>query len=588
MKRDEANKAYTWKLCDIFESDEKWEQSMKSVSERLNLFDEYKGKLNSEETLLSCLSLKDELSEICDRIYVYAHMQMHEDMGNSRSKGFADQSEALEVSLSAKFSFIEPELLSLDEGFIKGLLKDKLKTYEHYFNDLFRQKAHILPQEQEELLANAREVASGAENIFAMFNNADIKFGTIKNEKGEDVELTHAKFRAFMENTDRNVRKNAYETYYATYLKHRNTLAATYAASVKSDIFFAKSRKYSSSLEAALGENNIPTHIYKNLIDTIGEYLPLMHKYVEIRKKRLGLTDMKMYDLYVPIVPETNANINYEDAKKEVLKGLAPMGEEYCTALGKGFDSGWVDVYENEGKRSGAYSWGAYGTHPYVLMNYDNKLDDCFTLAHEMGHAMHSYYSWKTQPYLYGGHTIFLAEVASTTNEALLMDYMLKKTPDKAGREYLVNQFLEQFKGTMFRQTMFAEFEMLTHQMAENGKPLTVDSLCELYSGLNKKYYGNNIETDERIAMEWARIPHFYSAFYVYQYATGFAASMALSQKILNESGAVDAYIEFLKSGCSDYSVNILKKAGVDMSQKEPIVSSLKFFEKLLETFTEN
>ncbi len=581
-KRNEIESCYQWKMNDLYETNELWEKSFESLKEKIPDLSHFKGLLGKGK-LAECLQAREELSIELNRLYVYAHMKLHEDMGESIYQGYADRSEGLSVKLSAATAFIEPEMLEMEEEAFLALTKDSaLSLYKHYIEDVCRQKAHILSQELEEILANAHEVGNGADTIFSMINDADMKFGTVLDENGVETELTHARYRAFMESENRTVREAAFKKLYEAYYKQKNTLAATYNASVKADIFFAKTRKYNSSMEASLFGNNIPLEVYKNLVDTIHEYLPLMHRYVDLRKKRLGVSELHMYDIYAPIVKEVDAKVNYEEAKALVLKGLAPLGEDYLSGIKEGFEKGWIDVYENEGKHSGAYCWGAYGSHPFVLLNYENKLDDCFTLAHEMGHAMHNYYTWKHQPPIYSDYTMFLAEVASTVNEALLMEHLLQDTKEKAKKEYLINQFLEQFKGTMFRQTMFAEFELMTHEMAEKGEPLTVNALCELYKGLNEKYFGKNIIIDEQIAMEWSRIPHFYSAFYVYQYATGFAASMALSQKILKSPDAAKDYIEFLKSGSSDYSINILKKAGVDMSGPEPIRDSMALFERLI------
>jgi oligoendopeptidase F len=419
-----------------------------------------------------------------------------------------------------------------------------------------------------------------------MLNNADMRFPIIKDEEGKEVEVTHGNFVRFMQSKDRNVRKAAFNAMYDTYKKFINTFASTMAGNVKKDIFYVKTRKYNSSLEASLFEDNVSLEVYNNLIETVHSRLDVLHRYVRLKKKLLGLDELHMYDLYVPLIQEYDKKFTYEEAIELVLEGLKPLGDEYINLLKQGFNSRWVDVYENRGKTSGAYSWGTYGTHPYVLLNYQGKLNDVFTIAHEMGHSLHTYYSNATQPYVYAGYKIFVAEVASTCNEALLMDYLLKNSKDEKERLYLLNHFFEEFRGTVYRQVMFAEFEKLIHEMAERGEPLTAEVLNKKYYELNKLYYGDDIVVDEGISYEWARIPHFYRNFYVYKYATGFSAAIAISQMILNEGEkAVERYKEFLKSGSSDYPLNLLKKAGVDLTTPKPVNDALDVFEKLLDEF---
>jgi oligoendopeptidase F len=418
-----------------------------------------------------------------------------------------------------------------------------------------------------------------------MFNNADIKFPDIEDENGEMVEITHGRYGVFMESNNRRVRKDAFENVYATYKKFKNTLATTFSANVKQEAFFAKVHNYPSTMAMKLFDSNVPENVYTNLIDAVHENLPLLHRYVSLRKKLLGLDELHMYDLYTPIISDLELKISYDEAKEMVFKGLEPLGDKYRAILTEGYENRWIDVYENEGKRSGAYSWGAYGTHPYVLLNYQNNLKNVFTLAHEMGHAIHSYHSDGKLPIRYAGYKIFVAEVASTCNEALLMEYLLANTKDKKEKAYLINYFLEQFRTTLYRQTMFAEFEMITHQKSMEGEALTADVLCQIYHELNVKYFGDDIVIDSEIDMEWARIPHFYTAYYVYQYATGYSAAIALSRKILKEGQpAVDDYInKFLSGGSSDYPIELLKMAGVDMSKKEPVNQALALFESLLD-----
>ena len=483
-------------------------------------------------------------------------------------------------------AFIVPEILSIDEEKLKGFLneKEELKLYEHSLEEINLQRPHVLPAEQEALLAEASEALGASENTFGMLNNADLEFPSIKDENGEEVEVTHGRFTTFLESADPRVRRDAFKAVYETYGKFRNTFSSTLSGNVKKDNFYARVRNYSSARAAALSDNNIPESVYDNLVSTINEHLPLLHRYVKLRKRVLGLDELHMYDLYTPLVKDVKMEISYEEAKDMILKGLAPLGEEYVGILKEGFENRWVDVHENKGKRSGAYSSGAYGTNPYVLMNWQNNINNLFTLAHEFGHSVHSYYTRKTQPYPYGNYSIFVAEVASTTNESLLNDYLLNTIEDEQKRIYLLNHYLEGFRGTVFRQTMFAEFEHLIHQKAQNNEALTAESLTNDYYELNKKYYGTeDIIVDEEIGLEWSRIPHFYYNYYVYQYATGFSAAAALSKGILTEGDpAVERYIGFLKAGSSDYPIEVLKKAGVDMTSKKPVEDALKVFEEKL------
>ncbi len=463
-----------------------------------------------------------------------------------------------------------------------------LSLYEFYFKNILRRKPHVLTAEGEALLADAGEMAISPDNIYSKFNNADIKFPEIEDENGELVRITHGRFIQLLESEDRRVRREAFNGLYSTYEGFKNTLAATFSSNLKQEFFFTKARNFNSNLEKALNDSNVPVDVYTNLIEAVHDNMGLMHRYVSLRKKLLGVDELHMYDLYAPLVQDVKMDLPFEEAKKIVAEGLVPLGEEYQKILHEGFNNRWIDVYENENKRSGAYSWGAYGVHPYVLLNYNGSLDNVFTLAHEMGHAIHSYYSDKVQPYVYAAYKIFVAEVASTCNESLLINHMLKNTDDKIEKAYLINHFLDKFKGTLYRQTMFAEFEMITHKMAEEGQSLTADTLCKIYHDLNVAYYGDDIVVDPEIDMEWARIPHFYDAFYVYQYATGYSAAIALSRRILQEGKpAVDDYMRFLSSGGSNYPIELLKEAGVDMNTKEPVNQALKLFEELLDQMEE-
>ena len=584
-KRTEINTNFAWHLEDIYINTEIWEKDFAISQKNINDLRNFSGKIStSAQILLDCLNKNNETSLIIEKLYVYAFMYFHEDSTNTVYQQLSSRAENIMIQYSAATAFIVPEILAMSEQAIQNIInQNDFKLYGHFLENILRQKQHILSAQQEEFLAQASEIGSAPQTIFTMLNDADMKFAVIKNEKGENVELTKGRYTSFLENKNRRVRKEAFEALYDSYLKQKNTIAATYSASVKSDVFFAKARNYPSSLSAALEDDNIPTAVYDNLIETVHQYLPLMHRYVALRKKLLGLDDIHMYDLYVPIVTEADKKISYDEAKQTVYKALQILGEDYTKALQKGFDSGWIDVYENEGKRSGAYSWGVYGVHPYVLLNHNDNINSMFTLAHEMGHALHSYFTWQKQPYIYGGHKIFVAEVASTCNEALLMHYLLQNTNDITYKKYLINYYMEQFRGTLFRQTMFAEFEKITHEMTEKGEPLTCENMSQIYYNLNKQYFGDDIVIDEQIAIEWARIPHFYNAFYVYQYATGYSAAIALSEQIIKQGQpAIKRYLDFLSKGNSEYSIDLLKGAGVDMTSTEPIKNAMKVFEDLL------
>ena len=589
--RSEIAEADKWALEDLFLTDADWEAAVKQLEEQLAQLKGYAGKVSaSADALYAYLTLADKTENLFEKVLVYSNEKMHEDMGNSTYQGYAAQAQAAATRLSAAEAFFEPELLAMEESRLQGFLKEdpKLEKYRLLIDRIWRRKEHTLSAAEEEILAKTYEMATAPDDIFSMFNDADAKFGTIRDENGKEVELTHGRFGGFMESSDRRVRKEAFEALYQTYDQFKNTLAATYSANVKKAKFYADVRKYPSALAAALAPGNIPTEVYDNLIETVHRFLPAMYRYVALRKRALGVEELHMYDVYVPLVADQTKKIPFAEAKEIVKRGLAPMGEEYVSHLEEGFDHRWIDVYENRGKRSGAYSWGAYGTHPYVLLNYQGKLDDVFTLAHEMGHALHSWYSNANQPYVYSGYLIFVAEVASTCNESLLMQYLLKESKDKKEKAYLLNHFIDQFKGTLFRQTMFAEFEKITHEMYAKGESLTAERLCAVYMDLNRKYFGEEMVSDPQIALEWARIPHFYTEFYVYQYATGFSCAIALSKRILEmgEAGVAD-YMKFLKGGCSKDPIELLKMAGVDISTPKPVEDALQLFEELVSELEE-
>lgn len=586
-KRDEIAVEQTWDVEAIFATDEDWEKEFKQLKEEIPKIQQYKGELGtSSEKLFQCFKYQNELSMEISKLYVYAHLKSDQDTTNSFYQGLNDRASTLATQFSNFSSFIIPELLSVSEEKINQFVdeNDDLKIYKHALAETNRQRPHILSEKEEAILAQVSEVTQASATTFGMLNNADLKFPKVKDENGEEIEITHGRYLRFLESGDQRVREDAFKAVFQTYGKYKNTLASTLAGTVKKNLFEARIRIYESARQAALDDNNIPEVVYDQLVDTVNDHLHLLHRYVALRKKALKLDEIHMYDLYTPIVKEVKMEIPYQEAKELVTKGVAPLGEEYVKIIKEGFENRWVDVEENVGKRSGAYSSGTYGTMPYVLMNWQNNVNNLFTLAHEFGHSVHSYYSRKNQPYHYSGYSIFVAEVASTCNEALLNDYLLKATEDKKKKLYLLNHFLEGFRGTVFRQTMFAEFEKLIHQKSSDGESLTPELLTTTYYELNQKYFGEEIVIDEEVGIEWARIPHFYYNFYVYQYATGYSAAMALSKQILTEGEpAVKRYLDFLKAGSSDYPIEVLKQAGVDMTSSEPIKEALSVFEKTLD-----
>lgn len=585
-KREEIEARYKWKLEDIYSREEDWEKDFAELKIQMQEIERRMGSLgDSPEQLLSTLGLLETINRKIEGLYVYARMRKDEDNTNTHYQTLFDRAQGIMVQVGSATSYVIPEIIAIPEDKLQEFISQNsdLGLYRKFFDELLRQKEHILSPAEEKLLAMSADLSVAPRNIFTMFNNADIKFPVIKDEKGEDIELTKGRYGRLMESKDRRVRQEAFSGLYSSYTKMSNTLASTLSSSVKSDIFYARARKYDSALQASLDADNISPEVYDNLIKSVHDNLDYMYRYMKLRQKMLGLDELHMYDIYTPLVAEYNAQVDYEEAKNKVLQGLMPLGDEYLAALKAGLDSGWIDVYENEGKTSGAYSWGSYDSHPYVLLNYDNKLDDVFTLAHEMGHSMHSYYSNKAQPYIYSQYTIFVAEVASTVNESLLIDYLLKNSTDPREKMFLINHYLEQFRGTVYRQTMFAEFEKIVHEQAEAGTALTPEALSRIYRDLNAIYYGPQVVLDQEIDMEWSRIPHFYSAFYVYKYATGFSAATAIKEMIMEEGqSAVQRYLQFLSSGSSDYPLNLLQKAGVDLTTPEPVDKALQYFGRLV------
>jgi oligoendopeptidase F len=566
--REEIPSKFKWRLEDIYASDALWEQDFQKLQHQIDGIQAYKGRLGeSAQVLLEALQFEENLLQLNEKLYAYARMRRDEDNTNSTYQALTDRAESLSARAHAAVSFIMPEILALPEGTLSVFRQAEpgLELYGFAFDEIMRRKEHTLSVDEEKLLAQVAEVAEAPANIFKMLNNADITFEAIEGEQGTKVEVTHGRYIRLMESRDRRVRRAAFNSMYRSYRNLKNTLAAAISANVKRNIFYARVRKYSSALQAALFGDNINPEVYDNLIATVRQNNAAMHRYVKLRRNMLGLDELHMYDLYTPLVKDVEWVITYEEAVETVKKALAPLGADYGTVLARGLSGGWVDVYENKGKTSGAYSWGPYGSHPYILLNYQNNLNNLFTLAHELGHAMHSYYAYQEQPYTYAHYKIFTAEVASTVNECLLMNYLLKTVTDPDKKQYLLNHYLEQFRGTVFRQTMFAEFEKLIHARAEEGDALTPELLSGLYHQLNVDYYGPEIVVDPEIDWEWARIPHFYRSFYVYKYATGFSAAVSLSEQILQEGEpAVARYLNFLKSGGLGYPLDQLKQAGLN------------------------
>jgi oligoendopeptidase F len=576
-----------WDLSAIYATLDDWNADIERIRADLPKLAEMQGTLDQgADRLLAALTLDDAIGERLTRVYSYAGLWKDEDNANAEAVAAHDRAVTLSVEASQVSSYLQPEILALPDGTVDRYLEEQpgLAVYRHVLESLLRQREHVLSAEQERLLAAAAEMAMAPGQIFSMLNNADLTYGTITDESGNTVPLTKGSYQRFLESRSRDVRRQAFEGMHQEYLDHRNTLAATYAASVKSDIFYARVHKYDSALAAALEPNNIPVAVYDNLVEVVNRRLPVLHRYIALRKRILGLDDLHVYDLYVPIVPEIDREFTYEAATETVAKALSPLGEDYLQVLGGAFDSRWVDVYENRGKTSGAYSWGVYGVHPFILLNWSGRLNDVFTLAHEVGHAMHSHYSSTTQPFTYSHYTLFVAEVASTVNEMLMTDALRRQTDDRAFEMYLVNHALEDFRGTLFRQTMFAEFERWSHEYVEAGGTLTPDALNGKYGELCGRYYGPDVAITDFVAGEWSRVPHFYRAFYVYQYATGISAAAALSRQIIEDGEpARKRYRTFLSGGSSKYSLDLLRDAGVDMTTAQPIERALDAFEALVD-----
>ncbi len=582
-KRSEVATEYTWNLESIYPTDAEWEADFARLAGSLPEVQSFQSKLGeSGSSLLAAFTARDNAYELLGKLYVYAHMRLDEDTANGTYQALNDRVTTLYNQLNTASAYFTPEILSIPQERIEEFLSSTpgLDLYRHVLAEINRQRAHVLAAEMEGLLAQANELGNAPERAFEMLNYADLKLPQITDENGEKAQLTQGNYVAkFLESRNGEVRREAFTAMLGTYQSFANTFGATLSGQVKRDIFFARARKYNSALEAALDANNIPVAVYDNLVETVAANLPKLHRYLELRKKLLGLADLHMYDLYVPMVGEVDYKVEYAAAQETVVTALQPLGQRYMDILRDGYASRWIDVYENQGKRSGAYSSGAYGTQPFILLNYQPTMDSMFTLAHELGHSMHSYFTRQTQPFPYGDYTIFVAEVASTLNEALMTHHLLKTTEDRGLRMYILNHALETYRGTLFRQTMFAEFEREIHARAEAGEALTHETLSVMYKALNDKYYGAVVRVDDDISIEWARIPHFYYNFYVFQYATGISASAALAKQIVTEGDpAVQRYLHFLSRGSSDYSINLLRDAGVDLSTPEPIQQALDTF----------
>lgn len=590
-ERNRISDEYKWNIEDMFPDESVINKILEEILSDAKKYTAYQGHLTDDaNTLLNALKDKDALWMKLEKVCVYSRMKRDEDNRVTKYQAMTDKCHTVIASVAALTSFFTPELISKSEKKVLSYINEcpELEIYTFMISDTFRQKKHILSQAEENIIAQMDEVTGAASDIFTMLNNADIKFGEITDSDGKKAELTHGNYISFMESKNRNVRKDAFEHMHKAFSNLINTIASAYKYSAKKDVISARIRKYSSAREAALSIDNVPISVYDNLIKSVNNALPAMHKYMKLRKKLLGVKELHMYDLYVPLICIPEEKIPFKKGLDIMRTALSPLGEEYIDRMNNGIDAGWIDVYENAGKTSGAYSFGSYDSMPYILLNYDNRLNDVFTIVHEMGHSMHSSYTRQYQPYIYGSHSIFTAEVASTVNESLLMKHLLKNETDVERRKYLLNKYIEEFRTTLFRQTMFAEFEQITHEAIENDHALTAEIMSDEYGKLNEKYFGSDVVIDEQIKYEWARIPHFYTAFYVYKYATGFSAASAISEKILNEGEkARKSYIEFLKTGESDYPVELLKTAGVDMSKSKPVNDAMETFKNLVDEFGE-
>ncbi len=588
LKRSEVPVEMTWDLTPVYASTADWEADFATIESQLPAFDAFKGQLANASSLLECLKFRDQSGQLIGKLYSFASLSKSGDNADSDAQARYDRISGLYARRAAATAFIEPEILEIPTETLRTILAGEggLWVYEYYFETLERSRAHSRSGEVEEVLAQLAETRDAAQQAFRMFDHADLKFPKVKDENGDEQELTHGNYINFLQSPSREVREAAFRAMHGTFLGWKNTLAATLSGTVKSHVAMARIRKYPSVLHAELSPDAIPTEVYTNLISTVRERLPVLHRYLALRKKLLGLDELQMWDLYVPMIENLDRKIPYQDGKKLVLDSMAPLGEAARAVVERGFEERWVDVLENEGKTSGAFSDGSYLTPPYILMNYQEKLESVFTLAHEWGHSLHSYLARESQPYIYSGYTIFVAEVASTLLEALLSHQMLqdaRAANDKDLQLYLLNQSAERFRATLYRQTLFAEFELKIHEKVEKNEALTADGMTEMYGQINRDYYGAEVTVDEIAAIEWARIPHFYYGYYVYQYATGISAAQSLARQILFEGApAVERYLDFLRGGGSKTSIDLLKGAGIDMTTPEPINAALDIFEEII------
>jgi oligoendopeptidase F len=587
--RDQIENQYKWNLTDFFASDSVWGQSLELLKGRIPELSKYQSKLGeSAQNLAECLMLNDTLSMRAHRIYVYAALKLDEDNRVGQYQEMRDKAYMIFSQIGQATAYIEPEILTIPSEKLRSFIADDkdLSLYKFYIDDLIRRKAHVRSEEVEEVLAQASPVTAGPGRIFSMTDDADITFPNIKDENGNEIELTRGRFGLLLESTSRNVRRAASEAYNDTYKKYMNTLGATLAASVNGDIFYTKARGYNTCLERALDGDSIPESVFRNLIKATNDNLAPLHKYIALRKKALGVDTLFGYDLSVPLVPRVQKEYTYQQAKDYLIKAMNPLGPEYLANVKKALDSRWIDVYETQGKGSGGYTWGTYTVHPIMLLNYAGTLNDVFTLAHEMGHMMHNYYSNKNEPYIYSGHSLFTAEVASTCNEAIMIKYLLDHTKDKNEKLYLLNYYIDQIIGTFYSQVWFSEYELKIHETVEAGGALSVESLRKFYRDIFEKYYGPDLYIPPDRDLGGMRISHFYRMYYVYQYASSYAASQVLSEKILKgDKKATAAYMEFIRTGSSDYPINILKKAGVDMTTTEPFDNTIKIFSELVDEY---
>lgn len=585
--REELPQELTWDLTSIFSDDQEFDQKYQELSEELKKSVDYRGTLNQgAKEFLAAIEYLLTIYRKIEVIYVYSHLKNDQDTANTTYQALYARASSLYTQVSEALAWFEPELLKLSDEVIWGYFAEepKLEIYRHYIEQLVDNRMHILSEDQEALLAGASEIFGGSSETFSVLNNADLVFPTIKGEDGEDIQLSHGVYGQLLESTDRSVREAAFKGIYSVYEQFRNTFASTLGNHIKGHNYKAKIRQYDSARQASLSQNHIPESVYDTLVDVVNDNLPLLHRYMNLRKRLLNVDELHMYDLYTPILGEASIQFTYEEAKAKALEALKPMGEEYLSVVDQAFTDRWIDVIENKGKRSGAYSSGSYDTNPYILLNWHDTLDQLFTLVHEMGHSVHSFFTRKNQPYVYGDYSIFLAEIASTTNENILTEYLLETETDPRIRAYVLNHYLDGFKGTVFRQTQFAEFEHFMHTEDAKGTPLTSQFLNDSYGALNAKYYGPDVEKDPEISYEWSRIPHFYYNYYVFQYATGFSAASALANKILTGGPeALSHYLEYLKAGSSDYPVEVMKRAGVDMTQSAYIEDAMHVFEQRLE-----